>query len=83
MSTLKNESYDEIVLEHLDKNPRFVMQAVKWLANYLITTKILTNDPEFLSTEAYRAELRRAETRQDPAYFALLWIQQLRSLTKE
>ena len=78
MSTLKNESYDEIVLEHLEKNPRFVMQAVKWLANYL-----LTNDPEFLSAEAYRAELRRAETRQDPAYFALLWIQQLRSLTKE
>ena len=59
------------------------IMAVKWLANYLITTKILTNDPEFLSTEAYRAELRRAETRQDPAYFALLWIQQLRSLTKE
>lgn len=83
MNSKKSEDLNRITLEQLEKNPWFVMQAVEWLANNLAMVKMLTNCPEPLSTEAYRQELRHAAATQDPAYFALLWIQQLRSLTKE
>lgn len=79
MKQKKLGDFAQAVLNYLEKDPAFVVQALEWLGNhYQVVNAITESDALDLSPEEYLEELRWAKLTEDYAYFGLLCLQKLR-----